>query len=328
MLVTAGAGIVSAHAPLAVSPREGIAGATVIGSPEKSYVIYTKLDDDGDAQYYRFSLQKGQVLYGSLQVPGPDSAVPDLVVIGPGIGSSGSIPSAIEVPDGSGALLVPKTRPQKPSYEPFTPQPIYEAARYNVTAPETGDYYLAVAGAGGAHYSLAPGFREEFTAAEWLLIPWSVLFIHFWEGQSPAVVFAPGVLVAAGGLFLAVLYRRKLGVRREPLGWLILLAGLLYLGGAAMTGFQMIHALLRTGYSAGVLLTLFFIAGPVVLGLFAVRAGVRSSGTDPSLMSGFAMAVIGILGLLLWAGLLIGPVLALAGSAAVLVRSAIKPGSS
>jgi hypothetical protein len=300
----------------------------LIGSPEKSYVLYTRLDDDGGAQYYRFYLMKGQVLYGSLQVPGPDSAVPDLVIIGPGIDSSGSLPSIIEVPAGSGARLVQGKRPQKPSYEPFTPQPVYEAARYNVTAPQTGDYYLAVTGPGGAHYSLAPGFREEFTAAEWLLIPWSVLFIHLWEGQSPAVVFAPGVLVAAGGLFLAVLYRRKQGVIRDPVQWLILLAGLLYIGGAAMTGLQMIHALLRTGYSAGVLLTLFFIAGPVVLGLFAVRAGVRSSGTDPSLMSGIVMAVTGILGLLMWAGLLIGPVLALAGSAAVLVRSAGRPGSS
>jgi hypothetical protein len=36
--------------------------------------------------------------------------------------------------------------------------------------------------------------------------------------------------------------------------------------------------------------------------------------------------VTGLLGLLFWAGLLIGPLLALAGSAIVLVRSARRPG--
>jgi hypothetical protein len=230
------------------------------------------------------------------------------------------------VPAGSGAMLVQGKEPQKPSYEPFTPQPIYEAAHFSVTVPENGDYYIAVAGPGGAKYSLAPGFREEFTAAEWLLIPWSVISIHLWEGQSPAVIVAPLVIVVTGGLVLAVRYRKKQGLMRDPVRWLILVAGLLYLGGAAMTGLQIVHTVLRTGYSPGVLLTLIFIAGPFILGIFAVRAGIRSPGPDPSLMSGVAMAVTGILGLLLWAGLLIGPLLALAGSAVILVRSAGRPG--
>jgi hypothetical protein len=321
-LLAAGTGTVSAHAPLSVGPNEGIAGATLISSPEKSFVLYTGLDDDGEAQYYRFPLEKGQVLYGSLQVPGPDSAVVDLVIIGPGIDPSVTVPSTIEVPIGSGAMLVQGKEPQKPSYEPFTPQPIYEAARFNVTVPQNGDYYIAVAGPGGAKYSLAPGFREEFTAAEWLLIPWSVISIHLWEGQSPAGVFAPGIAVVTGGLVLAVLYRKKQGLMRDPVLWLVLVAGLLYLGGAAMTGLQIVHTVLRTGYSPGVLLTLIFIAGPVILGIFAVREGIRSPVPDPTLMSGIAMAVTGILGLLLWAGLLIGPLLALAGSAVILVRSA------
>jgi hypothetical protein len=43
-------------------------------------------------------------------------------------------------------------------------------------------------------------------------------------------------------------------------------------------------------------------------------------------MSGAAMAVTGILGLLLWAGLVIGPVLALAGSVIIFVRCARKSG--
>jgi predicted Zn-dependent peptidase len=59
-------------------------------------------------------------------------------------------------------------------------------ARFNVTVPQDGDYYLAVYGPEGGNYSLAPGYVEEFTVAEWLQIPWSVISIHRWEGQSLA----------------------------------------------------------------------------------------------------------------------------------------------
>ncbi len=194
-------------------------------------------------------------------------------------------------------------------------------ARFNITVPQDSDYYIAVVGDGGAKYSLAPGFREEFTAAEWLMIPISVISIHLWEGQAPAAVVAPGIIVVVGGLVLAVLYGKKKGMMRDPVSWLILLSGLLYLGGAAMTGLQMVHTVLLTGYSSGVVLTLLLMAGPLILGIVAIRAGIRSPGPGHSLVSGAWMAVIGILGLLLWAGLLIGPLLALAASAIILVRS-------
>jgi len=325
IVLSAGTGIGSAHAPLSVGSNEGIAGATLIRSPEKSFVLYTMLDGDGETQYYQFPMENGQILYGSLQVPGPDSAVPDLVIIGPGISSSIDIPASLEVPAGSGALLVQGKPPGKPFYEPFSPQPIYEVARFNITVPLEGDYYIAVTGPGGTKYSLAPGFREEFTAAEWVMVPWSVIFIRLWEGQAPAVVSAPVIIMVIVGMVLSVLYRKKQGLKPDLVSWLILLSGLLYLGGASMTGLQILHTVLLTGYSSGVVLTLLFMAGPLILGIIAVRAGIQSPGPDRSRMSGIWMAVIGILGLLLWAGLIIGPLLALAASAIILVRSAGRP---
>ncbi len=307
------AGVVSAHAPISVGSNEDIANATVFLDPEKSYVLYTELHEGGEAQYYRFPLKAGQRLYGSLQLPGPDSPVPDLVLMGPGIASSGTVPPCVQVPTGSGAMVVEGEPPGVPGYEPFTPQPIYEVARFNVTVPRDGDYYVAVYGTGGGKYSLAPGYVEEFTVDEWLLIPWSVISIHLWEGQPPAYIFAPLVVVVVGGLALFVLYRRRRGPWPDLPGWLILLAGLLYLGGAAMTGLQVVHAVQRTGWDSGVVLTLAFIAGPVLLGAYAILLGLRSPVPDPSLGRGIAMIVVGLLGLLLWAGLLAGPVLAIAG---------------
>jgi hypothetical protein len=85
VLLLLGTGMVSAHAPLGVGSNEDIANATFISNPEKSVVIYTELHEGNETQYYRFPMQKGQILYGSLQVPGPGSMVPDLIIIGPGI---------------------------------------------------------------------------------------------------------------------------------------------------------------------------------------------------------------------------------------------------
>ena len=223
-------------------------------------------------------------------------------------------------------MVIPGSPPGKPSYELFTPQPVYEVARFNYTVPQDGDYYVAVYGPEGGGYSLAPGYVEEFTVAEWLLIPWSVVPIHLWEGQSAATIFAPLFIVVIGGLALFLLYRKDRSLMRDPGGWLILVAGLLYLGGAAMTGLQTVHAVLLTGYSSEVLLTLAFIAGPVLLGIYAIYLGVRPPRPDSPLRHGVKMVIVGLLGLLLWAGLLVGPVLALAGGILVMVQHTRKSG--
>ena len=138
MLFLAVIGTVSAHAPLGAGSNEDLANATLIDNPEKSFAIYTELHDGNEAQYYRFPMQKGQVLYGSLGVPGPVLMVPDTVIIGPGIVPAGAVPSFITVPAGSGARSVPGTRPGKPSYEPFSPQPLYRTAEFNITVPSDG----------------------------------------------------------------------------------------------------------------------------------------------------------------------------------------------
>jgi hypothetical protein len=324
LLLLSGIGIVSAHAPLGVGSNEDIANATHFDTPDKSYVLYTELREGGEAQYYHFPMQKGQNLYGSVQVPGPDSMVPDVVIIGPGIKTTGDVPSFIEVPAGSGAIVIPGTTPGKPSYEPFSPQPIYETGHFNITVPNDGDYYIAVYGPTGGKYSLAPGFLEQFTASEWLLIPFSVIAIHLWEGQSPWVVFAPLIVVVIGGLALLVMYRKDTGLQQDPVRWAILLSGLLYLGGAAMTALQIIHAVQVTGYGNEVIVTLMFIAGPVILGIFAVMEGIRQPQPDSLLKSGMKMIIIGFLGLLLWAGLIIGPILAIISGVLILAKRSVK----
>ncbi len=319
VLVLAGTGLVSAHAPLGVGSNEDIANATLIGNPEKSFVLYTELHDSGEAQYYRFPMHRGEILFGSLQIPAPGSMIPDLAIIGPGIGTSGKVPSFVEIPAGSGAMLVPGEPPGKPAYEPFTPQPIYEASHFNITVPRDGDYYIAVFGPQGGKYSLAPGFVEQFTASEWLSIPVSVLSIYLWEGQSIMGIFAPLVIVLIGGLTLVYLHGRR-GFTRDPVGWLVIVSGLLYVGGAAITAMQTVHSLQLTGYSPEVFLTLVFIAGPLILGIFAIRIGIRMRGPDFFRADGVKLVLIGLMGLAGWAGLITGPVLALVCGTLILAK--------
>jgi hypothetical protein len=326
MLLLFWIGTVSAHAPLGAGSNEGLANATLIGNPEKSFVIYTELHEGNEAQYYRFPMQKGQVLYGSLGVAGPDALVPDLVIIGPGIGPAGAVPPFIQVPAGSGARLVPGTPPGKPSYEPFSPQPLYRTADFNITVPSDGTYYLAVYGTGGGNYYLAPGFLEQFTVTEQLLIPWSVVGIHIWQGQSLPEIFAPLAAVLIAGLVAVVLRRKKEGALPDPLRLLLLLSGLLCIGGAAMTAYQLIRTVSVTGYTPEVLITLVLVAVPFLLGTAILAAGTRSPGADFPLTTGFAMLLTGVLGLLAWAGLILGPVLALAGGVFIIVRRIRKSG--
>ena len=326
VLVLAGTPLVSAHAPLGTGSNEDIANATFFGNPEKSFALYTELHESGEAQYYHFPMRSGDILYGSLQVPGPGSMIPDLVITGPGIRMEGDIPSFIEIPSGSGAMLVPGEPPGNPSYEPFTPQPIYEVARFNVTIPVDGDYYIAVFGSGGGKYSLAPGFREEFTAAEWLSVPVSVLSIYLWEGQPIAEVLAPFFIVLTGGLIL-VFFHRKKGFPDDPVGWLAIISGLLYLGGAAITATQTVRTLLQTGYSPEVVLTIVFIAAAIIPGIAAIRTGTRVKDHGYPLSGGIGMVLIGLLGLVVWAGLIAGPVIAVISGTLVIAKHPAKPGS-
>ena len=312
---------VTAHAPLGAGSNEQLSTATKISEPEKSFVIYTELHEGNEAQYYQFNMGKGQVLSGSLQVPGPESMVPSMVIIGPVITNPGEVPPFIQIPPGSGAMVIPGSKPGIPSYEPFTPQPIYEVARFREKITEPGDYYVAVYGNEGGKYSLAPGSNEQFTVVEWITIPYSVIGIHAWEGQALVVVIAPFFIIVIGGMVLLFLRQKKTGVQLSVPSWLGATAGLFYLGGAAVTMLQLIHAASLTGYVPEVFVTLIFILVPVILGIFLLKIslGLSDRGTIPS-RAALELIILGALGLLSWSGFIAGPLLATASGILVLLN--------
>ncbi|MDG6256888.1 MAG: hypothetical protein QCH35_04735 [Methanomicrobiaceae archaeon] len=321
LLIVAMVSAASGHVPLPGGGNDHLEHALAVDDPTKSWVVYDRLDAGGTAKYYRFEMNEGEELRLSVFTPEQSAFSPGMVVMGPGIAPSGMVPPFVEVPDSAGAAVVPGQAPEQAEFEPFTPAAIYPGAAYSVIVPAAGIYYAAVfePDEGGA-FGLVVGFREEFSTTEFLLVPVAVLGIHQWEGQPLAVILVPVALtLIAGAGLLAIGLRREEIVLCCLFGWLAIGAALLYLGTAMMLLVQTAIALEKTGADPAAVLPLVYVLVSAILGTFAIRTGIARNGRA-SRRGGVFMVVIGLLGLLSWSGLLLGPVLALAAGVLGLVR--------
>jgi len=304
--------VVMAHAPDKPSDNESLATAYILSDPTKSWAIYAELHEGEEAQYYKFDLPSNERLLVMLFVPTSEesSYVPNLAVMGPGIPSQDALPEYVETVDGVGIMLLQTQRPPRPTYEPFTPSSYYYLASLDQTAAG-GTYHIAVYDPSqGGRYGLAIGYREEYGLDEWILIPIEVIGIHQWEGQSLLFIIAPLLVTLAIG-FAFILLKRP-AILREFFSGIGFLAGLLYLGSGFMTLTQMIVALTRATPDLSVVLTAVFILIPILLALAIFRLTInRKQVTNRTRVF---IAILGVLGLFTWTGLLIGPALALIAS--------------
>jgi hypothetical protein len=301
---------VDAHVPISADNNNNLNTALSVEKPTKSYAIYGHLHDAGDVGYYQFNLKAGDQLKLSLMTTGFDAPVPDMVVMSPGnSGPLEGLPQYVDVPPGYNAEVIKGQKPVTAEYEPFSPAAIFNVASYTENITQPGTYYVAVVSpADETQYSIAVGYLEEFSVSEWILVPVSVINTHIWEGQSIIVIFAPFLAIMILGLIL-ITRREQTNQIKKPLSfWLATIAGLCYLGGASIALVQMVRALLVTGLSAGVIITLILAFIPIMLGIWILRI---SRSTFPlSKKDRFSLGIIGLLGLLFWAGLIIGPVIA------------------
>ncbi len=311
LLASLTAPVVLAHTPLKPGDEnESLETAYEIPDPTKSWTLYRELHEGGEAQYYKMILEPGDRLLVSLYTPvGEDPAfLPGLAVMGPGIEPSGTLPDFVEAPSGMGVAVIEPNRPERPEYEPFTPASYYFVASFEFDVSEQGAYHFAVyEPERGGRYGVAVGYREEFTLAEWLMIPLDVIGIHQWEGQPLWLILSPMIVALALGFGL-LLGMGRLSTR--PLALIGATAGLLYLGGGLMTLMQMVLALIPASPGPSVVLTIVFVALPIILGLVLLRKvlGVRGGVT---LRDRAVIALLSLLGVATWAGLLVGPSLAL-----------------
>jgi hypothetical protein len=311
--------LVMAHAPLGTGDNESIDKATVIPDPTKSWALYSQLNSDGDAQYYTFNVTVGQKIHVTMykSTRKEDTSFnPRLVIIGPNVTTQGTIPSKITIPSGSNALLVNPTEPQ-PTYEPFSPSTFIGLADETLENPTSGTYYLVVyeqsEAPKGGNYGLAVGDRETYTIDEWILIPFNLMKIYQWEGQSLTLILTPMIAALVLGIILVTWRLRKQGNLANPMAWLGAVAGLTFIGTAASTLYQMLAAAMHVTLGVEAIITIIFAIVPLAIGLVTLRLSVKDS-LKAGMKKRIYYVILGLAALFMWAGLIIGPILAIAAS--------------
>jgi cadmium resistance protein CadD (predicted permease) len=94
------------------------------------------------------------------------------------------------------------------------------------------------------------------------------------------------------GIILTVRCGHRFGMQNTLSFWLATIAGLCYLGGASIVLVQMVLALMVTGFSAGVFLTLFFALIPIILWIWTLR--VARSKTPQSINKRLLLGITGL----------------------------------
>jgi hypothetical protein len=301
---------VLAHTPLEMEgENHSLETAMEIPNPTKSWTLYEEIHEAGEAEYFELHMEPGERLRISLYLPRNEDPgfSPNLVIMGPGIASMDEAPGFVEVPEGAGVALVKSEHPERPEYEPFTPTSYYYIADYDTEVTVGGHYYFAVYESDGeGRYGLAIGYEEEFTLIEWIKIPLDVIGIRLWEGQPLLLFFAPVLLALMAGYGL-LFWRSHIGLSAFNLASAT--TGLLYVGSGMVILMEMAMSLYGAAYDSLAFLTVVFVLLPVLLG-YAVLRKVHRGQAAISTRDRVVLVALGVLGLFVWAGFLVGPVLA------------------
>lgn len=302
--------IASGHSPLISGDKGSLSEAMFIPDPTKSWAIYGALHENREVDYYRFEIHKGERISISLmKPPTPENRefMPGFVLMGPGLTNQGQIPGYVEQPAGLHSVVVMGVQPAEATYEPFAPSSFYNLAELSIPAPDSGMYYIAVyEPERGGHYSLAIGERETFSLTEWILIPIRLISIYQWEGQSICMIFLPIIVPLALGL---IFFWKKNQIPQTPFEWAGILAGMLFLCTGFTVIFQMVMALSYTQLRQEVIITIVVALIPVILGIAVIRS-IMNNRENVDIRKRTYLAALGILALFIWAGYLVGPVLA------------------
>lgn len=305
-----------AHVPVFGGEGKTPETAISIEYPEKSQVLYGQLAA-GDIRYYSFEIEQGERITLGLITPveqGNAGFTPDLFLMGPGLTEEGEVPDILKISEGYGIKSYFGNL-SHPVYEGFTPSAFYSIARADLKAPESGKYYVAISSAQGeGNYGIVVGYEETFTFLEWISIPFNQIKIYQWEGQRLLLIFFPLGLVLSIGL-LAMYLKREIVASFTPARISGVLAGLFFLGTGISYIFQMLISLSNSSYSPEVFITLFLILASLGLGVISLTLSLKHAdyGTV-SARKRFYFLIIGIAGLLLWAGWFLGPLMAFEAS--------------
>jgi hypothetical protein len=316
--------MVASHVPAATGDNTHIDSALEFSPASKSWVVYEHLSTP--AKYYHADLDAGQRIVVNTFVHRDQVGsgfIPSVVIMGPGLANSTPAPPTyVEKPAEenapaayNGFYYIQGVMPAEPGYEPFTPASYFYTTNINWTVNITGHYYIAVVANGmEGDFGMAEGFIEEFSFTDWVTIPFGLVSIHTWEGQNWFLIFWP--LIAAIGVGAVFMFYRQKKQEKSPAtvqGWLIGLGGLTIMGSGGMTLQQMIIAAIGTPVAADLLITLIFVALPILLGAVLFKNAFfmdkTFSGKDR-----IKIAIYGGLAIAIWAGFWVATGLAIIAS--------------
>jgi len=230
------------HKPLEThgSNNNDFTNAKEIPNHRISWAIYEELSGSDNANYYKFTANKGERLYAQVSIPKLEKFFafsPSIAVVGSNltagilergysvsehIHDSGDLPFTL--PRGMTAIVVDYDGPIPSSefYEPFTQTSYWERQEIIINSlPSPGTYYLVVFDKSlmreVGKYSLAIGEIEDFSALDFFtIIPsaWLDTKLFFEDYVSP--IIAISLLTAAASVItLKVIINRAKGRRRR-----------------------------------------------------------------------------------------------------------------
>ena len=300
----------AAHIPRTAAENESLETAMVIEDPIKSWAIYSELRHGEVVNYYETEMEEGERLYLSILTPENEDFVPNLAVMGPGIQENDPIPNFVERPEDVGVIVIEGELGER-VYEPFTPGSYYHPARYDEKINESGTYHVVVYNEEeiGGKYGLAIGYQETWGPIEWIKLPLDVVTIRIWEGQPIWLIFAPMVSVLGIGFaWTGWKYYNKGEGPDNIKEWGLLTSSLLYLGSGAMIIMQIIIAVSKSNPGLAVIVTVIFALLPLILGYKLWQNSLDFK--MPEKWDRVKVIIYGLLGFLVWAGLVIGPIIA------------------
>lgn len=300
-----------AHVPLLAQGNENISSALYISDPGKSWAAYGFLSP-GTTQYYSFDMEQGQRIYLSLLKstnPEEKDFQPEMALLGPGVNTQGQPAVHVFVPQSLkslGYLEVEGKNESEPFFEPFGPGSYISMAELDTAAPKSGRYFVVVYdNETSGHYSLAVGYREEFSYLERITTPIRLVGVYVWGGQSAVMVLFPYLLAEFIGLL--VFWR---GPKRTAYCLAGTLAAFLFLATSASVITQIIINLTRVSFGSEVYISLTIAVFHAILGVATLHLARGEAG----ILQRVLLAVIGTIALLAGSGLILGPLLAIAAS--------------
>jgi len=309
-----------AHVPLAPHDNTSIESAFHIHEPTKSWAIYDEIHESHEAKYYTLEMHRGERLHISIFTPEESDFSPRLVIMSENYDSNTSLPDYIERPVGYGVIIIEGKRPAEADYEPFTPTSYYNILEFDEDVNETAIYYLAIfEPENTGKFGLAVGHIESFDVDEWISVPIDVVNIHLWEGQKIIFILAPVIISLIVGLGLTFWPKFTLISPPEITGIFFPIGGFLYIGSGVSVFTQMAVALTRAPVGAGVTVTSIFVTIPILLGLGVMR--ITNTKKDFKRNDTIKIGGLGVLGLIFWAGLIVGPIIIISGLIIILLRS-------